>query len=82
MTCRRLDGRAYAVKKIKLDSASPASFARITREVATLSRLQHPNVVRYFQVCYSPGVQRAFSYRTFRLCCCLHAWMCTGPSLQ
>ncbi|EFJ44935.1 hypothetical protein VOLCADRAFT_34420, partial [Volvox carteri f. nagariensis] len=45
-----LDGRQYAVKKIKLESGSPSAYARITREVATLSRLQHPNVVRYFQV--------------------------------
>lgn len=47
----RLDGRQYAVKKIKLErGAGAASFAKIVREVATLSRLQHPNVVRYFQV--------------------------------
>jgi serine/threonine protein kinase len=47
----RLDGRKYAVKKIKLQpGGGSGSYARILREVATLSRLQHPNVVRYFQV--------------------------------
>jgi serine/threonine protein kinase len=47
----RLDGRQYAVKKIKLQTdGSSSSYNRILREVATLSRLQHPNVVRYFQV--------------------------------
>lgn len=47
----RLDGRKYAVKKIKLQpSGGSSSYARILREVATLSRLQHPNIVRYFQV--------------------------------
>ena len=45
----RLDGRQYAVKKIPLDTGSPAAHSRIMREVATLSRLQHPHVVRYFQ---------------------------------
>ncbi len=34
----RMDGRQYAVKKIRLDAQAP------------LSRLQHPNIVRYFQV--------------------------------
>ena len=29
---------------------SPQAYAKITREVATLSRLQHPSVVRYYQV--------------------------------
>ncbi|KAF8070961.1 GCN2 [Scenedesmus sp. PABB004] len=44
---RRLDGRKYAVKKIRLGGSS---YARILREVATLSRLSfHPNIVRYFQ---------------------------------
>lgn len=42
----RLDGRQYAIKKIPLMAPSPAAYSRITREVATLSRLQHPNVVR------------------------------------
>jgi serine/threonine protein kinase len=47
----RLDGRQYAVKKIRLLSGGgSSSYSRIIREVATLSRLQHPNVVRYFQV--------------------------------
>ena len=40
----------YAIKKIRLDTRTPNAFNRITREAATLSRLQHPNVVRYFQV--------------------------------
>lgn len=46
----RLDGRQYAVKKIRLQRQIPSEYARITREVATLSRLQHTNIVRYFQV--------------------------------
>lgn len=46
----RLDGRQYAVKKIRLQQKAPGEFARIMREVATLARLQHTNIVRYFQV--------------------------------
>lgn len=46
----RLDGRQYAVKKIRLQQNVPNEFSRIMREVATLSRLQHTNIVRYFQV--------------------------------
>ena len=45
----RLDGRQYAVKKIPLEAHSAGAYARIMREVTTLSRLQHTNVVRYFQ---------------------------------
>ncbi|CAD7701489.1 unnamed protein product [Ostreobium quekettii] len=49
-----LDGRTYAVKKVKLISKTEQSYTRIVREVATLSRLQHPHVVRYFQAWFEP----------------------------
>ncbi|EPQ30765.1 uncharacterized protein PFL1_01666 [Pseudozyma flocculosa PF-1] len=42
----RLDGRFYAVKKIKL-SSSPDEDERTLREITALSRLDHPHVVRY-----------------------------------
>ncbi|KAN0065323.1 eukaryotic translation initiation factor 2-alpha kinase [Thecaphora frezii] len=42
----RLDGRFYAVKKIKL-SSSPEEDERTLREITALSRLDHPHVVRY-----------------------------------
>ncbi|XP_073003452.1 eIF-2-alpha kinase GCN2 isoform X1 [Typha latifolia] len=45
----KLDGRQYAVKKILLKDKSPHFYERILREVATLSRLQHQHVVRYYQ---------------------------------
>ena len=50
LAVNRFDGRQYAVKRILLSSALPYSaYQRIMREVTTLSRLQHPHVVRYFQ---------------------------------
>ena len=45
----RLDGRQYAVKKIRMPVGVPSGRSRLMREVATLARLQAPNVVRYFQ---------------------------------
>ncbi len=50
LAINRLDGRQYAVKCIREDAASAIAFSRLMREVATLSRLQHAHVVRYFQV--------------------------------
>ncbi|XP_024542885.1 eIF-2-alpha kinase GCN2 isoform X2 [Selaginella moellendorffii] len=43
----KLDGRRYAMKKVKLKDENPSD--KILREVATLSRLQHQHVVRYYQ---------------------------------
>lgn len=40
-----LDSLRYAIKKIKLTSAPLIGSSRIMREVFTLSRLAHPNVV-------------------------------------
>ncbi|KAJ7570217.1 hypothetical protein O6H91_01G110500 [Diphasiastrum complanatum] len=45
----KLDGRQYAVKKIRLKDNNPSIDKKILREVATLSRLQHQHVVRYYQ---------------------------------
>ncbi|XP_078171959.1 protein kinase family protein isoform X2 [Carex rostrata] len=45
----KLDGRQYALKKIRLKDKNPLVNDKILREVATLSRLQHQHVVRYYQ---------------------------------
>lgn len=43
-----LDNRQYALKRIPLVSRSQKLFKKMTREVELLSRLNHENVVRYF----------------------------------
>ncbi|KAI8909361.1 kinase-like domain-containing protein [Powellomyces hirtus] len=45
----RIDGRFYAIKKIKLNPKDREGSKRILREVQTLSRLHHQFVVRYYQ---------------------------------
>ncbi|KAI8587008.1 kinase-like domain-containing protein [Geranomyces variabilis] len=45
----RIDGRFYAIKKIKLNPQDREGSKRILREVQTLSRLHHQYVVRYYQ---------------------------------
>ncbi|KAF6143812.1 hypothetical protein GIB67_016733 [Kingdonia uniflora] len=52
----KLDGRQYAVKKILLKDKSLPVDDRILREVATLSRLQHQHVVRYYQAWFEAEV--------------------------
>ncbi|OVA04586.1 Protein kinase domain [Macleaya cordata] len=52
----KLDGRQYAVKKIRLKDKSKPVNDRILREVATLSRLQHQHVVRYYQAWFETEV--------------------------
>ncbi|KAJ2769699.1 eukaryotic translation initiation factor 2-alpha kinase, partial [Coemansia nantahalensis] len=44
----RIDGRFYAIKKIPLDPRDSDGNRKIFREVTTLSRLHHHNVVRYY----------------------------------
>lgn len=43
-----LDNRQYAIKRIPLTARSKQIFKKMTREVELLSRLNHENVVRYF----------------------------------
>ncbi|KAL1189722.1 eIF-2-alpha kinase GCN2 [Cardamine amara subsp. amara] len=52
----KLDGRQYAVKKIRLKDKEIPINSPIVREVATLSRLQHQHVVRYYQAWFETGV--------------------------
>ncbi|KMT15732.1 hypothetical protein BVRB_3g057120 isoform A [Beta vulgaris subsp. vulgaris] len=52
----KLDGRQYALKMIRLKDKSPPVNDRILREVATLARLQHQHVVRYYQAWIETGV--------------------------
>lgn len=61
----KLDGRQYAVKKIRLKDKSPPVYDRILREVATLSRLQHQHVVRYYQAWFETGVSGSFGDTTW-----------------
>ncbi|XP_013386608.1 eIF-2-alpha kinase GCN2 isoform X2 [Lingula anatina] len=44
----RLDGRVYAIKRIPLNPKNKQLTRKITREVKLLSRLNHENVVRYY----------------------------------
>ncbi|KAJ2660706.1 eukaryotic translation initiation factor 2-alpha kinase [Coemansia sp. RSA 1200] len=43
-----IDGRFYAIKKVKLDPRDNEGNKKIFREVTTLSRLHHQNIVRYY----------------------------------
>jgi hypothetical protein len=52
----KLDERDYAVKKIKLSKKHDSNLnKKILREVSTLSRLAHENVVRYYQAWIEEG---------------------------
>lgn len=43
-----LDNRQYAIKRIPLPRRSRQLYKKMTREVELLSRLNHENVVRYY----------------------------------
>jgi len=44
----RLDDNLYAIKKIRFGRTDAGFVEKLKREVMTLSRLNHPHVVRYF----------------------------------
>ncbi len=44
----RVDKRLYAIKMIPLDATDPETNRRIHREVTTISRMHHNNIVRYY----------------------------------
>ncbi|CAH0728599.1 unnamed protein product, partial [Brenthis ino] len=44
----KLDGGFYAIKHVKLNPKNVELYKKITREVKLLSRLNHENVVRYY----------------------------------
>lgn len=48
MARNRLDGRVYAIKKIRFARMDSPFVQKMLREVTTLSRLHHQNVVRYY----------------------------------
>lgn len=54
--CRnRLDGRVYAVKKCTVETSDIGVFKKIRREVTTISRLLHGNIVRYYAAWLEDG---------------------------
>ena len=64
-----LDRRIYAIKKIPLESETGryADIARVhnrklRREVTTISRMTHNNIVRYYQVSTAPGDEMQLRY--------------------
>ncbi|KAK5827528.1 hypothetical protein F5H01DRAFT_98323 [Linnemannia elongata] len=57
----KLDGRFYAIKKIKLDPKDNVTNRKILREVTTLSRLHHQFVVRYFTTWFEDANSGAWS---------------------
>uniref|UniRef100_A0A1I7YLX8 non-specific serine/threonine protein kinase n=1 Tax=Steinernema glaseri TaxID=37863 RepID=A0A1I7YLX8_9BILA len=44
----KVDGNDYAIKRIRLNPRSEALNRKITREAKLFSRLNHPNIVRYY----------------------------------
>ncbi|RCH92872.1 hypothetical protein CU098_002849, partial [Rhizopus stolonifer] len=56
----RLDGRLYAIKKIRLDPKDSEDLKKILREVHSLSSLHHQYVVRYFATWFEDEDETSF----------------------
>lgn len=56
----RLDRQFYALKKIRVMFDDP-NAEKLLREVTTLSHLNHPHVVRYFNAWIEPAGPGVFS---------------------
>lgn len=52
-----MDGNDYAIKRIPLDPKDERFSRKVTREAKLFSRLNHPNVVRYYSawIEYAPS---------------------------
>ena len=55
-----IDGRTYAIKKIRLNPHDTESSRRLITEVQTLSRVQSEYVVRYYQAWFETGYEDEF----------------------
>lgn len=57
----KLDGNDYAVKRIPLDPKDERFNRKLAREAKLFSRLNHPNVVRYYSawIEYAPPKKSA-----------------------
>ncbi|XP_054261632.1 eIF-2-alpha kinase GCN2-like isoform X1 [Macrosteles quadrilineatus] len=60
----KLDRCLYAIKRIQLNPMNKLLYKKITREVKLLSRLNHENVVRYFNSWIETSVQSDDSSQT------------------
>ncbi|KHN74706.1 Eukaryotic translation initiation factor 2-alpha kinase 4 [Toxocara canis] len=64
----KLDGNEYAVKRIPLDPKDDRLNKKVTREAKLFSRLNHPNVVRYYSawIEYAPARSAHLAERIHR----------------
>lgn len=51
----KLDGRVYAIKKIRFGRTDSRFMQKLVREVTTLARLHHQHVVRYYHAWIDPA---------------------------
>ena len=50
-----IDGRFYAIKKIIIKHKTTNQLDKVLREITTLSRMQHNNILRYYSAWFESG---------------------------